>query len=564
MLLNSSKRGTAFILFTATILCIVRDGFSQFGADTLLFTIDLNGDSGTLFDCQWVKSIDHTLSGPVLMENNTLLFYSRNGYVLYSLEGKRIDDHSLFNRNRRLARKGLPLIVLAYPYDAQNILYYRTENAGDLVGSQIFMKRLRRGGLTKVNGKNEPAFEKLGRAQPFNLAHNIITDEMVERTYPMPNLVGHCTNPTKMMWWCLDNFYSFSSPLLVEEVEKGVSLFTGLRKDRSLTAAGPLIQPLSVIQVDGLWHYYGINIPGDLSQSIQEQVVFIADHAGNHLYTVKLKKRTVTDAVLSEDEKQKMIYTVRRPVEHVFLPAAHPAGDIYYGKINYKKATIEVRKLPFLRYRPVPSGPRIEDHIDRQSRFSLLLGSPECGDGIDAPIFYPRVWHMDTVGNERELEKRDLEVKGYVTTIVRPSDDALKKKMGRPHRQLPKRIQHLRDSVAAQQTTWCPFGVCLESKGGVIRTMHYASDEKILGARIVSVTATGEIFIRVDLENRAEILILTETGEYRNRFVFNRQNIGGRKDIIAVSSDGLICEKDFEIIDGGYRFYLWKRRAGSE
>jgi len=43
------------------------------------------------------------LSGPVIMEGKALLFYSENGYALYSQTGTLLDSASLFKDNRRLS-----------------------------------------------------------------------------------------------------------------------------------------------------------------------------------------------------------------------------------------------------------------------------------------------------------------------------------------------------------------------------------------------------------------------------------------------------------------------------
>jgi hypothetical protein len=82
----------------------------------------------------------------------------------------------------------------------------------------------------------------------------------------------------------------------------------------------------------------------------------------------------------------------------------------------------------------------------------------------------------------------------------------------------------MQDSIAKQNTSWCPYTIVLNQDGkGEIARMHYGFGDVIMCARVVEVTKTDEVFIRVDLDNWAEMIVFSTTGKYICRFIFNRQ-----------------------------------------
>ena len=366
-------------VFVITAMCCAWC-FAQHANDSLLFVIKLDEDTTGLFGCRWGEPVRNSLSGPVLMQGHTLLFYSRDGYVLYDQRGHVTDEHSLIRKNRSLARKGQPLVRLAYPVDNSTLVYY-TEPLAAGQQKQVFYKRIYSRALKSANG--DAAFqsnEQVGSAQLFNLYHNSITDEMATKTTLTPHLVGYSSLADGMKWWALDKFYSFTSPLILEEKGAYRGFFPGFRGVEGMDVKRTLIEPLGVFFMNGMWYYYGAYSPGGASQEQYFQRLFLCDQAGNLLYDNTILKMTVVDDVLGENEEEKMIYTVKRAARHVFLPAVDENGDIFYGIIDYRKRQIEVMKRIFYKFCAVPCGPVLEDIIFRQQGYEYDVSGVQCGE----------------------------------------------------------------------------------------------------------------------------------------------------------------------------------------
>jgi hypothetical protein len=550
-------RARTFCFPAVCIAVIVFSALAQHSNDTLLFAIKLDGDTGTLLACSAGEPIRNSLSGPVLMENGNMLFYSRDGYALYDQKGTKLDSHSLARKNRWMKFSGRGELQLAYPLDPSTLLYYRTTGQKD-APAEFYQKKLFRPGLKQVSVNEFEVYSQIGSSQLFNLHHNGLTDEMAHKAFLVPQLVGYSSLTGGKRWWSVDKFYSFTSPLILEENGAFLSFFPGLKSSEQVEVRKSLIEPLGVFQMNGAWYYYGIYSPGGETQTDYFQKLFLCDQAGNLLYDNTILKNSMEDAVLAENEEEKMLYTVKRASRHVFLPAVDENGDIFYGVIDYNKKQIEVMKRLFYKFVPVPTGAAMTNEIFHQAGYAYDLNSTECGRGDGAPVL-PKVLFADSAGGARVLTEKELTVKGYIVKLARIKDDDLQKKLQRVQPSLPPRVRQIQDSLARISTARCPYSLVLSShKKGDLCTFDYNVGDVVVSARVLAVTNTFEVFVRVDLVNWAEIIVFSLDGQFLNRFVFNTEEQEVRNDVVAVSPERTIIEKDYEIGDGAYRYISWK------
>jgi hypothetical protein len=119
----------------------------------------------------------------------------------------------------------------------------------------------------------------------------------------------------------------------------------------------------------------------------------------------------------------------------------------------------------------------------------------------------------------------------------------------------------MQDSISATSTSWCPYTITLnrENKGEIAR-FYYGFGDVITCARVMEVTQTGEVYVRVDLDTWAEILVFTTQGKYLSRFIFNRKPFEERKDLIAISDTREILEWDYESDRSGKTYLRWELR----
>jgi hypothetical protein len=535
---------------------------AQHANDTLLFTIQLDGDSTGIRCCKWGEPVRATLSGPVLMKDNTFLFYSCNGYELYDEKGKCIDSYSLIRRNRSNIRNGSPLLKLAYPLDS-NTIVFRTEQPGvsaSAVPQQIFHKSLSNRNLKPVKPDAAESISGCdGTSQLFNLYHNGITDEMAVKCQIKPFLVGYSSVTGGKKWWALDNFYSFTSPLIAEENGRYLSFFYGFRGAQDKSIKKTLAEPLGVFTMNGVWYYFGVYSQGGTSRDEYTQKLFLCDEAGNLLYENTMLKTSIVDDVIGESEEDKLIYTVKRASRHVFLPAVDKNGDIYYGIIDYRKKQIDIMKRQFYGFLPYPSAPALENEIDREQGFIIEAAKGQCGSGGKDDAFLPKIFYAEPGRDLREFGVKDLTIKGCLAKIAMSNDESLLKTLSRPHRGLPVEVKSIQDSLARLITSRCLYSVALGmGKNNASVIIRYNPGDAVISARVLRVTKTFEVLVRVDLEDRAEILVFSTDGQFLNRFRFNNENYEIRNDLIAVSDDRKIYEKDYEIGQGAYRYLEWK------
>ena len=518
----------------------------------------MNADTNSLFCCKSGEDMKEVLSGPVIMENRSLLFYSCNGYALYSQTGSLIDSHSVFKDNKKLANDDPRRLKLAYPLDRSTILYYR-KNPDRKEGLEIFQKKLGKKGLRKIEGGEYGNLYDIETALLFNLSDNGITDEMATKSFLMPNLVGYASLTGGDKWWSLDRFYSFTSALIVENNGTLLSFWPGLLHDQKTDVQKHLINPLGTYSMDGRRYYYGIHSTLGSQDPESFQRLYLCDQSGNLLYSNEILKQTIVDAVLEYDKKSNTNYTVKRPGEYVFSPTVDKNGDIFYGVINFVQRTLEVKKRLFYRYfaRIIP--PAHEELINVQRRFIFKPLDLSCPGSERGKKVLPDMQYRDEKGKKRKALLREISCKGFHVAISRETNQDLRKRLSQKCSTLSNAVRHLQDSLASVSTASCPYAISLEQEGkGTLCTFYYGCGDNVLCARILNVTQTFEIFVRVDCEDFAEVLVFSLDGMFLNRFTFNNQNARARKDIIAVSDTRDIVEEDYEHIAEDYTYFSWE------
>jgi hypothetical protein len=80
----------------------------------------------------------------------------------------------------------------------------------------------------------------------------------------------------------------------------------------------------------------------------------------------------------------------------------------------------------------------------------------------------------------------------------------------------------------------------------------------VVAARVIRVTPSSDIFVRVDLKKWAEVIVFFKGGSSVNRFAFNTEDCQKRKDIVAVCDDGSVIEEDYEHIPEDYTYFKWE------
>ena len=547
------KARTAVTVFFA--LCSTLSA-AQPAVDTLLFTITLNSDSTSLYGCQWNDNVTSTLAGPVLMAGKHLLFYSRNGYVLYGENGKLLDSHSLLRQNSASIAKGGEPLHLAYPLDSLTLIYYRPKKDGSSP-DEIYLKRIFKKELKRVNPATYEIYSNITRGQLFNLASNSITDEMGRRNFLMPLLVGYTALEGGTRWWSIDRLYSFTSPLIVEDHGVCNSFFPGLKPDQKSEIPAHQIEPLGVYRIQGRWYYFGIASSLGNTEDEYYQVLVLCDQAGNLLYSSKLLKQEISDALLQYVEQNNTNYTVRRAVRHVFVPAIDRNGDICYGMIDFEKKNIRVYRRMFLRYLRQPAK-KLDDKIfERANELAFTPLMLDCTEGSGEGVL-PEITRITDDGITA-LSEKSLRRKGYYVTVHRMTDSNLKTKLGRIQERLPKNVQRAQDSISTLISAWCPFSVALNhEERGKLNCLYYGFHDEVLSARVLAVTDSMNVFVRVDCEKWAEVVQFDSGGSFVNRFIFNTQEYSDRKDLVVVGRNGSVAEEDYEGGKGRMQRFIWR------
>lgn len=537
------------ILLTASLSMV--SVFGQDESDSLLFQIKLTEDTNSVYGCRWDDRVQLNLAGPVLMEKGSLLFYSKFGYLLFGKDGKLLDQHSLFKENAK--EKEAPM-VLAFPLDSTTILYYKLVPG---VQPEIYQKRLFRDDLKKMPVEKFQFFSEIHRQQLFNIASNGVVDVMGTKSFLQQHLIGYTSLAGGLRWWTTDKMYSFSSPMIVVNDGVYTSFFPGMKADQPCPIKRHLIEPLGVFQSDGRWFYYGLYSSMGNTSDEYFQVMVLCDQAGNILSSDKLLKQEITSAVLTHKKESNTNYTVRMAGRHVFVPAIDRRGYLYYGILNYEWKKIDVYQRKHMHYVPVVTKADLEEKFALESGMEFEAIKLECNamalKGVRPEVILTNGKDLNVLDNEQTARK------GFFVTVHRYTDENLKTKLNRVQSTLEPAVQKIQDSIAKQSTSWCPYAIGInQDKTGEIAKLYYGFGDVIMTARVVEVTATNEVFIRVDLDKWAEILVFSTSGKYESRFIFNRQPFNERRDLIVISEKREIVERDYESDKSGKTYKKWE------
>ena len=533
--------------------------FGQYVKDTLCFTISLNQDPSSLFWCGKGEDLRRTLSGPVIMDGQTLLFFSCNGYALYRPDGALVDSHSVIKENKKLSFDDPQRLRCAYPLDNKTLVYFK-RNAANRDSLEIYQKILYKKGLSRYAGNNFANFKDIESSQLFNLAGSGMIDEMAPKSYLMPNLVGYSSLASGKKWWSLDKFYSFLSPLIVMQDQGFSSFFPGVLPDQKTEVEKQLISPLGTYCWQGKQYYFGVHSVIGTSAIESKQMLYLCDQAGNILFNDQLMKQVLIDDVLEHDKKSNTDYTVKRFWQFATLPSIDDNGDAYYGICDYRTRTIEVRKRLFLRYCSRIIDPVNNELIEAQRVYCLKPMAMEChssqknrtGEVVGIMV-------RDEHGKRHRATISECTCDGYYAQLFRETNMGLKKRLSFNANALPVEAKHARDSVARLSTASCQYAIMLYNKENEeVRTFHYGIGDEVVAARVIRVTPSSDIFVRVDLKKWAEVIVFSKGASYVNRFTFNMEDCQKRKDIVAILDDGTVIEEDYEHIPEDYTYFKWE------
>jgi hypothetical protein len=529
--------------------------------DTSLFTLPLSEDSASLFYCAGGAEIRKTLSGPIVMEDNTLLFYSINGYVLCSYSGAILDSHSVARENRQLSPNDPQCLKLAYPLDRSTILYYRETPQGKRP-LEIYQKNLFKERMKPLKEELYEGLKTIPSAHIFNQAFNSLTDEMAAKTYLAPQMVGFTSLADGAHWWSTDRFFSYSSSLINEEKGEYISFFSGIKESESSPAEikRQMVEPLALFIKDGQTNYVGVYTTMGTTEERYYQRIYVCDQAGNCLLTDTLLKQTNIDAVLGEVEEEKMIYTVKQTGQLVFQPSVDSDGSLFYGILDYANHRIEVHVRRYARYRDLPGEPDCASLIDSEKDLAWEPVSIPCNPQQSGGKTIPAVTFTNNKGARRTATANDLTRDDYLVRIGRTVYRDIDAKLSRLRHPLPEAVRAIGDSLARFTSAGCPYTISLSGPRGVLQSFDYPPGIKVLCARVITHRESGEVIVRVDLENYAEIIIFGGNGDFIDRFIFNRQHYRDRADIVVAAAKGNIVELDNEPPQKKPRFRTWVRQ----
>ena len=541
------------------IFCIILVSFftsqAQLAYDTLLFTIPLINDTTclSLFRCFGEGRIRKTLSGPVLMKDDKILFYSEDGYILYDHRGAVVDSHSVFDRNSGLPKGSPERLLFAFPSNNSAILFYQKvkKNAFPIT---IFEKKLYKKRLRLLKDKEYTYYLSIGNGHLFNLVHNSITDDMANTYFALPQLIGFTTLEDGDKWWSIDKFYSFSSPVINEMNGKFRSFFPGIMES-DIKDKQQLVNPLQVFKWDENWYYTGIYANIGTVEEKYSQTFYVCDPAGNILYSDDLLKLTNRDAIIGEDDET--YYTVKKTERFVFQPTVDSRGNVYYGIIDYVKNTIEVRKRSYYRFKALNSEPNLAHLIDVEKSIKFKPVSIVSNMKQPGGKTIPDLTFLNEKGVRIKAKARHLTKNEYIARISRIPYRDISKKLARSRNSLPDKVKVIKDSLSDVPAISCPYSVSLSGPKGMIRSFNYPPGIEVVCARVIAVRENNQVIVRVDCDTFAEILIFKTDGTVFNRFIFNKQNYIKRKDIVVASNNSPVIELDFESESGKGNFFKW-------
>jgi hypothetical protein len=529
--------------------------------DSLLFTITLSEDSSSLYFSNWSDKISKSLAGPIMMADHTLLFHSENGYALYNMNGKLLDEHSLVKDNMKAAAAKKPKMYLAYPFDSETLIYYT-----DADTLAVYRKKIKKKGLSKVPPAEMEMFRDIKSSEPLNIYRSGTMEDVGRKASLRPHLAGFTALNGGSKWWSIDLFFSFTAPMIMETDGVFTSFFPGLREGGgNCETQASLIEPLGVFSREGRWYYLGIHAMTGSKEEEYFQTVVLCDQAGNILYCSQMLKQEITDAVLQERKDINTVFTVRKAGRHVFVPAVDPYGDIYYGIINWEWKKLEVYKRSFIRFLPGAAPPAYADKFDREARMNFLPVNIDCSNASRRGVV-PEILYKDDKNSTELLDLKGLTRDGYYAMVHRLPNEELRKKVARVAPKMPKEIGAMQDSISKLPTTWCPYGISLNHESlGTLSNLDYGFGDVVICAWVMGVSRSKNVYVRVDLEDWAEVVVFTKEGRFIERFTFNNNPYKIRKDVVVLSDNEEVYERDYEAgmnakgKASGYKFTVWKK-----
>ncbi len=542
-----------------TIFCLIFCSFqlqAQLADDIELFTIPLINDASkkSLFNINQINNVRDALSGPVVMEDDYLLFYSVHGYVLFDHSGTIVDSHSVFKSNKGLKKNAPGRLKLAYPINTSSILFYKNL-PHDNYPVTIYEKRLLRGGRKPLKEDDYEYFKEITNQCLYNLTFNVLSDDMRGWFCIQPRLIGFFSPDCGDKWWSVDNFYSFSSPIVNEKDGVYKAFFPGIYSEKEKDKI-QAIEPLQIFSRYDKWYYTGISAQVGTKVDNYSQTFYVFDQAANVLYTDTLLKLDNMDAIIGEDETT--YYTAKKAKRYVFKPTINKSGDLFYGIFNFKKKTITVRKRQYYIYKAIPSGPKLENLVNDEKCLEYIPIKLQGNMKTTGRATIPKITLLDVKTNKYVRAKEEhLSKDDYICYITRVPNREIKKKLTRSKGGAPRNIRKMIDSLSKASTITCPYSILIRGPKGIIKSFNYPPGVDIVCARVMSLYKSNKLLIRVDCENYAEILIFKTNGTFINRFVFNNQHYELRQDIIVSSKGNPIIELDYESEPGNQKYLMW-------
>jgi hypothetical protein len=433
---------------------------------------------------------------------------------------------------------------------------------------EVYRKKLRQRRLERIPASEMELFKDISKFEPFNIFRSGTTEDVVRKAHLMQHLVGFTALEGGSRWWSTDLFFSFGAPMIMETGGRFASFFPGLKEESgSCGIPTKLIQPLGVFSRDGRWHYLGLySLNTGTTEDKYFQMLILCDQAGNVLYCSRLLKQEVKDVVVGQtrDFRTRNL-TMRKVARHVFIPAVDAHGDVFYAIADREQMRLEVYKRSYIRFLPSPAAPVFAEEFDRASRLSFDPVGIECSP-VSREGIMPEVFMRNDQGVREQLDEIGLTRDNFYVKIHRLSNENLRRKMMRAAPTMPANIAAMQDSISRLTTMWCPYGISVNHDiFGTLSTFSYGFGDVVVAAWVLGASEAGNIFVRVDLENWAEVLVFSGTGHFIERFTFNTLHYKQRKDVIILAPDGLIYERNYEAgdtrgrADDGHGFLVWKK-----
>jgi hypothetical protein len=189
----------------------------------------------------------------------------------------------------------------------------------------------------------------------------------------------------------------------------------------------------------------------------------------------------------------------------------------------------------------------------------------ECSNASRRGVI-PEVLKKDDKGSMELLDEGGLTKDSIFVKVHRLPDEDLRRKISRVTHTMPKEIGIMQDSISKLPTTWCPYGISLNHETrGTLSNLDYGFGDVVVCSWVLGRSESKNIYVRVDLETWAEVLVFTSEGQFIERFTFNNQHYKDRKDVVVLSTKDEIYERDYEAglnakgKSSGYKFVVWKK-----